>query len=325
MKTGVIFSGQGAQFPGMGSKYYTKYESARDIFEQAGAFVKDKCFNGSPEDLKETKVTQPTVFTAQMAAWAALCQELALDSDFAGKIEISGVAGFSLGEYGAYTASGVFPNFVTGLDLVTNRGIFMSESGKFDDGSPRGGMAAVIGDRETIIEAVAKAREHDVLEAVNFNSQKQTAVAGDIDAIARLRASAKESGLKVIPLSVSTAFHSSIMDKASDALASHVESMEFFGPEIKMYSNITGRDVMEEFEEGESVSDYIREKIALQVKNPVYWQETIENMGADGIEVFVETGPGKTLSGLVKKILPDAKVYCISDPEGLEELKNIQP
>ena len=320
MKAGVIFSGQGAQFPGMGNEYYNEYESSREIFDLAGEDIKHMCFEGSAEQLRETKVTQPTVFTVAMASWAALNEELSKNSIFNDRIEITGVAGFSLGEYGAYTAAEVFKDFPMGLDLVIHRGLFMSEAGQYEDGSPRGTMAAVIGNRKKIIEVVDDARGDDVLEAVNFNSPNQTAVAGDEVAIKRLREIAKANKLKAIPLSVSTAFHSPIMNKASEALYTYVADVQFSEPKYKLYSNTTGGDLMIDKIENTSTSEHIREKIARQVNNPVYWQETIENMAADGIELFIETGPGKTLSNMVKKILPNAKTFCISEPEGLREL-----
>jgi [acyl-carrier-protein] S-malonyltransferase len=307
----------------MGKTLYDNSEAARAVFDAAGDELKELIFNGSAEELNRTDITQPAVFTVGFAAWEALRNKLCGVP--------YGVAGFSLGEYGALTAAGVISDFRTGLEIVKHRGIFMAEAGRYADGTSRGAMAAVIGARGNVVEAVDAARKGDVLEAVNFNSPQQTAVAGDADAIARLKSMGKERGLRVIPLKVSTAFHSPIMEPASDRLREYVSSFEFDKPRVKLYANTTARDITvhditvdditahdidAEFGAG-GFSDYIRGHMAAQLKSPVYWQETIENMAADGIDVFIETGPGKTLSGLASKILPDARVVSI-DADGLE-------
>jgi [acyl-carrier-protein] S-malonyltransferase len=301
----------------MGKTLYDNSEAARAVFDAAGDELKELIFNGSAEELSRTDITQPAVYTAGFAAWEALREASR------GKLDsvIAGVAGFSLGEYGALTAAGVISDFHAGLEIVKRRGIFMAEAGRYADGTPRGAMAAVIGARDNIISAVNEARENDVLEAVNFNSLQQTAVAGDADAIARLKAVGKERGLRVIPLKVSTAFHSPIMEPASDRLREYVSSYEFDRPRVKLYANTTARDITEhditaEFD-ADDFSEYIRGHMAKQLKSPVYWQETIENMAADGIDVFIETGPGKTLSGLVSKIVPDARVVSV-DADGMD-------
>jgi [acyl-carrier-protein] S-malonyltransferase len=306
----------------MGKTLYDNSDAARAVFDAAGDELKELIFNGTAEELNRTDITQPAVYTAGFAAWEALREASR------GKLDsvISGIAGFSLGEYGALTAAGVISDFRTGLEIVKHRGIFMAEAGRYSDGTPRGAMAAVIGARDNIISAVNEARESDVLEAVNFNSPQQTAVAGDADAIARLKAMAKERGLRVIPLKVSTAFHSPIMEPASDRLREYVSSYEFDSPRVKLYANTTARDITEhdisnhdivmEFD-ADDFSEYIRGHMAKQLRSPVYWQETIENMAADGIDVFIETGPGKTLSGLAAKIVPEARVVSV-DADGMD-------
>jgi [acyl-carrier-protein] S-malonyltransferase len=294
----------------MGKALYDSSDAARAIFDAAGDTLKKLIFGGPQEELNKTDVTQPAVYTAGVAAWAAL-------RDLSGKKldeVIGGVAGFSLGEYGALVASGAIAGFGAGLDIVKHRGLFMAEAGRYADGSPRGAMAAVIGARDDALAAISEARGSDVLEAVNFNAPTQIAAAGDADAIARLKITGKERKLRVIPLKVSTAFHCPVMEPASERLREYVSSSAFDRPKIKLYANMTGRDITDGAEG--PADEYIRRNMALQLKSPVRWQETIENMAADGIGVFIETGPGKTLCGLVNKILPDAKTVSI-DADGI--------
>jgi [acyl-carrier-protein] S-malonyltransferase len=300
----------------MGKALYEASAAARVVIDAAGSELKRLMFEGSAEELNKTHITQPTVYTVGLAAWEAL-KEAAGDEFVA---SLGGVAGFSLGEYGALTAAGVIPDFGAGLEIVRHRGMFMAEAGRHADGSPRGAMAAVMGARADIIAAVDEARGQDVLEAVNFNSPTQTAVAGDAEAIERLRDIGKGRGLRVIPLKVSTAFHSPLMEAAAGRLHDYVSSYEFDRPRVRLYANGTGRDIAEGFrvDGGSDFSEFIRKHMAKQLRSPVYWQETIENMAADGIDVFIETGPGKTLSGLVKKIAPDARA-CSIDADGMEE------
>ncbi|MDR1067924.1 MAG: ACP S-malonyltransferase, partial [Clostridiales Family XIII bacterium] len=276
-----------------------------------GGELKELIFGGPQEELNKTDITQPAVFTAGVAAWAALRELSGKKLDTA----LGGVAGFSLGEYGALVAAGVISDFSAGLDIVRHRGIFMAEAGRYADGSLRGAMAAVIGARDDALAAISAARGSDVLEAVNFNAPTQIAVAGDADAIERLKVTGKERKLRVIPLKVSTAFHCEVMEPASERLRDYVSSFSFDRPNVKLYANTTGRDITDGAES--SADDYIRGNMALQLKSPVRWQDTIENMAADGIGIFIETGPGKTLCGLVNKILPDAKTASI-DADGLD-------
>jgi [acyl-carrier-protein] S-malonyltransferase len=291
----------------------------------AGDEIKRRCFEGNDADLKQTEITQPVVYTVSMSAWAAFKDLLETELPVE-RVEIAGMAGFSLGEYAAYTASGVVRDFETGLALVKRRGAFMSEAGRYADGSPRGAMAALMGDREAILRSVEAARGDDVLEAVNFNAPNQTVAAGDAEAIERLKIQAKADGLKVIPLNVSTAFHTPIMMPASEELQRFTEDFTFEAPNVPLYSNITGRKLMDDKPEDMLVSAWVRDRMSQQVMRPVYWQETIESMAADGIRHFIETGPGKTLTKLVKRSSPEVSAFNIEDVENLMntigELKN---
>lgn len=215
MKIGIVFAGQGAQYSGMGKDLYDSYPQAKEIFDMAGEQIKDWCFNGDKETLKQTHVTQPTIYTVSMAAYKALLAELK-ENGLEDQLEVTAVAGFSLGEYSALTAAGVIDDIGKGVEIVAKRGTLMQEAGLDENGNAKGGMAAALGKRDKILEAVEQAREDGILEGVNFNSPKQTVVAGDKAAVARFEEIAKENKIKAIPLSVSTAFHSPMMIPAAE-------------------------------------------------------------------------------------------------------------
>jgi [acyl-carrier-protein] S-malonyltransferase len=302
----------------MGKSLYDAYPAARAIFDRAGDEIKRLCFCGTKDELRQTHITQPTVFATDMSAHAAFADGLAragLLADDGGGLTVAGVAGFSLGEYAALTVAGCIADFETALALVEKRGAYMAEAGR----EAEGGMLAVFGERRAILAAVEAARADGILEAVNFNSPAQTVAAGDAAAIGRLRKKVKETdGLKAVPLSVSAAFHSRMMAPAAERLAETVRAAALFAPRVRVYANTTGRDLTEGKPEAQSDAAHLRAHLALQLKSPVYWQETIENMAADGIEFFVELGPGKTLTGLAKKIKPDLPAFGVSDAESLE-------
>ena len=304
----VVFAGQGAQKPGMGKSLYGVSPAARDIFDRAGDEIKADCFEADEERLKQTEVTQPAVYTMDMAAYAALREAV--------EPAPACVAGFSLGEYAAFTAAGVIGSFEEGLALVKERSLLMKEAAA-------GAMAAGMGDREAVLDLIEKAREEDILEAVNFNSPLQTVVAGDTAAIARFAALAAEDrslGVKAIMLPVSGAFHSPLMQPAGEGLAEVVKDYAFTEPQIPVYLNVTG-GTYEEYS-GFAVGTpnaKVRALMVCQIQSPVYWQQTIEAMAAAGIEVIAEVGPGKTLTGLVKKTAPEITALHVEDAESLAE------
>ncbi|MDR2088801.1 MAG: ACP S-malonyltransferase [Clostridiales Family XIII bacterium] len=324
MKAGLLFAGQGAQYEGMGKSLYDAHPAARGIFDRAGDEIKHWCFEGTKEELRQTHITQPAVFTVTLAAHAALTDALARENLTArgadgGGFAVAGLAGFSLGEYAALTAAGCIADFESALALVEKRGAYMAEAGRDESGAQRGAMLAVFGERGAVLAAVEAARAGDILEAVNFNAPAQTVAAGDAAAIDRLRKKVKETdGLKAVPLNVSTAFHSPMMAPAAERLAEAVRGMEFSAPRVRVYANTTGRDLMEGKPAAHTDAAWIRARLALQLKSPVYWQETIENMAADGVELFIELGPGRTLTGLVKKIKPELRALPVEDAESLD-------
>ena len=321
-KYAIVFAGQGAQKPGMGKSLYDASPAARAVFEQAGDQIKYDCFEADAERLKQTEVTQPAVYTMDMAAYAALRESLRIDEgNFP---EPSGVAGFSLGEYAAFTAAGTIDSIKTGLSLVKKRSLFMKAAGLNEDGSQRGAMAAGIGNQDAVIELVEKARGDGILEAVNFNSPGQTVVAGDILTVERfvaLAGSDRGFGVKAIPLPVSGAFHSPIMRPAAEELEKELENYSFSEPVIPVYLNATGGSFKDYDKDGSDMDANMKTKAIMvrQIQSPVYWQKTIEAMAAAGIGIIIEVGPGKTLTGLIKKIAPEVTALHVEDAESLAE------
>ena len=279
MKIGIVFAGQGAQYSGMGKDLYDSYPQAKEIFDLAGDQIKEWCFEGDAETLKQTHVTQPTIYTVSMAAYKALLAELEKNG-LSDKLEIDAVAGFSLGEYSALTAAGVIPKISEGVEIVAQRGTLMQEAGRDEDGNAKGTMAAALGKREKILDLVEQAREDGILEGVNFNSPKQTVVAGDKAAVARFAELAKENRIKAIPLSVSTAFRSPMMIPAAEKLKDVLRQAELKMPEITVYADVTADDIMKDYDGGD-LKDYLVEIMAKQAMSPVYWEEIIGRFEAD--------------------------------------------
>ena len=314
----IVFAGQGAQKPGMGKSLYDNSAAARRVFDLAGDDIKYDCFESEAEHLMQTEITQPAVYTMDMACFAAL-------KEAAGEAmpDTLAYAGFSLGEYAALTAGGVIGSFEQGLDLVRKRSQLMKKAGTNPDGSQRGSMAAGMGDVDAVLALVEKTRDGDILEAVNFNCPTQTVVAGDVCAVERFTQTAKEDrshGVKAIPLSVSGAFHSPIMAEAAEGLAEALNEYEFETENINddtIYLNVSGANIASTL--GAAGDANWKDVMIRQIKSPVQWQKTVENMVKDGISVVIEVGPGKTLSGLVKKITSEIEVFHVEDMESLAE------
>lgn len=324
-KIGIVFAGQGAQYSGMGKDLYETFPEAKKIFDMAGDQVKEWCFEGDEETLKQTHVTQPTIYTTTMAAYEALMAKIK-EEGLEDKLEVTALAGFSLGEYSALTAAGAIDDIAKGIDIVTKRGTLMQEAGLDEEGNNRGGMAAGLGDRQAVLEAVEEAREDGILEAVNFNSPSQTVVAGDKAAIKRFRRAAKERKIKAIPLGVSTAFHSPMMVPAAEKLKEVLSAAGLRAPEKTVYANVTADDMMKDLNGGDP-GEYLTDMLAKQAMSPVHWDDIIMRFHSDGVKAIVEVGPGKTLTGLTKKTCPDIEAFNVENVETLEntveELKKL--
>lgn len=339
MKIACLFAGQGAQYPGMGSDLYEKYEKSREVFDAAGEKIKNLCFNGTAEELKLTENTQPCVYTVTMAAYEEFISRF--EEKKPQDAKIAAMAGFSLGEYAALTAAGVIPDIETGVEMMEHRGRYMGEAGRNEAGENIGTMAAAIGDRAKVLECVEKAREDGILVAANINAPTQTVVSGDRDAVARFAQIAKEARLRVTPLAVGSAFHSPMMSPASEKMRSLILTKDITPSDFPVYSNLTARPISEYRKgsafEGAPQSDPsdnsadsassalppqtaedIADAMALQLMSPVQWVSTIENLKAAGIDTVIEFGPGKTLCGLVKKIDKTIKTYNVENAESLE-------
>lgn len=291
----VVFAGQGAQHPGMGKVLYETSEAARSVFKMAERLrpgTLRQCFDGTKQELSETVNTQPCVFAVDLACAAALRE--------AG-IAARGAAGFSLGEIAALAFTGILSE-EDAFRLVCKRAELMEQC----TGENPGAMAAVLGLETEKAERVC--REAGVWP-VNYNCPGQLVAAGETEAISSLRKQAVQAGGKAVRLTVSGAFHSPLMEKASDGLAEELQRYALRRSAIPLYANVTANPY----------GDDAAELIARQVKSPVLWQKTIENMSAAGFDTFVEAGPGTTLSGLIRRIVPSAHAFSVEDPESLEK------
>ena len=300
-KTAFLFAGQGAQSPGMGKGLCEQSAAARKAFTLAsyslGRDIAKLCFEGTRDELAETRNTQPCVLTVDIAALWALRE--------AG-VEASHTAGFSLGEYAALVCAGVL-SFEEAIALVQKRAVFMQEA------CPEGSaMMAVLGvDTEAVESVCAQARATaGEVWAVNYNCPGQTVISGmpkALDAVRELFAGQKA---KLIKLPVSGAFHTPFMEPASKKLRHEFAGLSWNTPSIKVFANATA----EPYGPGNAP-----ELLCAQVMNPVRWEESIRAMLCDGVEAFVELGPGKTLSGFLKRIAPETPVYRVDDDETLSE------
>jgi [acyl-carrier-protein] S-malonyltransferase len=278
-----IFPGQGTQFPGMGLPLYERTSLAKSLFEQAndilGFNITKIMFEGSVDDLKETKVTQPAIFLHSVILAKSLGERFQPDM----------VAGHSLGEFSALVANGTL-RFEDGLKLVSQRAQAMQKACD----STKGTMAAVLGLENEIVEETCKSIE-GIVVAANYNCPGQLVISGAVDAIHEACDQLKEKGARrALVLPVGGAFHSPLMAPAKEQLAAAIENTQFHTPSCPIYQNVTAMPVLNE-------SD-IKMNLISQLTAPVKWTQSVQQMIADGSREFIEVGPGNVLQGLVRKI-----------------------
>jgi len=283
-----IFPGQGAQFSGMGLDLYENAPLAQELFEKAngilGFSITDIMFEGSAENLKETKVTQPSIFL----------HSVILAKTLGDRFKPNMVAGHSLGEFSALVAAGAL-TFEDGLRLVSQRALAMQKACEIQPST----MAAVLGLDDDIVEKICATTE-GIVVAANYNCPGQLVISGEIDAINKACDTLKEAGARrALVLPVGGAFHSPLMEPAREELAAAIENTLFSKPNCPIYQNVTANAVIDENE--------IKANLISQLTAPVRWTQTIQQMIADGATLFTEVGPGKVLQGLVKKIDREAQ------------------
>jgi [acyl-carrier-protein] S-malonyltransferase len=297
-----IFPGQGAQYVGMGKELADKYKSSSDVFDEAsdalGFDIRKMVFDGDEETLKITENTQPAILTTSIA-----CLKPLTDNGIRAEI----TAGLSLGEYTAlvYAESMEFRDAVC---LVRKRGKYMQEA--VPEGV--GKMTAVIGlEDDVVVECCKQASKKGVVEPVNFNCPGQVVVAGEVSAVDEAARLCAENGAKrVIPLQVSAPFHSSMIKSAGERIKTEIERITFRKPKIPVISNVTA-DYVDE-------PSQIADLLVKQISNPVLWRKSVEKMISAGIDTFVEIGPGKVLSGFVRRINKEVKVLNVENIETLD-------
>ena len=298
----MVFAGQGAQSPGMGRDLYDGFDSARALYDAAEAVrpgVTAMCFGGPEAELNRTQNAQPCLFLTDLAYAAALSEN---------GISVDGAAGFSLGEIPAMRFANVM-DFGAAFDFVCFRADV---------------MGACASERAGVMLAVLKLTAEQVEElcrsapdawAVNYNCPGQTVVACAESSAQTLSEDAAKMGGKAVRLAVGGAFHSPYMEEASLQAARYLENVAVNPPSVPLYSNVTALPYGGGAEE-------IKDLLARQIRSPVLWRKTVENMAAAGFDTFIEAGPGKTLTGLIKKICPEARAFNVCDLKSLEEVKD---
>jgi [acyl-carrier-protein] S-malonyltransferase len=297
-KIAFVFSGQGAQYSGMGSELYSASPAAKAVYDMADSVregTSKMCFEGAAEELNRTINTQPCVFTADLAAARAL-EEKGIKPDC--------VAGFSLGEIAALAFSEILTD-EEAFKLVCKRGELMDKAATENPGA----MAAVMKIPPEKVEEICD--KFDKTYPVNYNSPAQTVVATTSENADAFCEAVKEAGGRAKLLAVSGAFHSPFMAAAAEGLAEYMQDVEFMQPKIEIYSDVTAKPYEGDF----------KALVKAQVESPVRWQSIVENMVKSGVDTFIEVGVGKTLTGLIKRINADVKAFKIETPADIEALE----
>ncbi len=306
----VVFPGQGSQYVGMGLDLYQQYPEARALFDEAddilGLRVSRLCFEGPEQDLNDTINTQVAVLTSSLATLRAM-------GDMGHLGETAFVAGHSLGEYTALVAAGAV-SFADALRLVRERGRLMKEAG---DRRP-GGMAAVLGlASDAVSAACEQAREETgaIIQVANLNLPEQIVISGEHEGLQRAIDLVKEKGARrVVPLAVSIASHSGLMESAALGLARALDSLAFKEMRIPVVANVTGRPLQDTHD--------IREELVTQLVSPVQWVASVSFMFQEGVSTFVEIGPKDILAKLIKRIFEQAHVVSVGDAAGVGQWRS---
>jgi [acyl-carrier-protein] S-malonyltransferase len=305
-KTAFIFPGQGSQYPGMGKELAETFTVARCLFEEAddtlGFKVSALCFAGSNDDLKLTANTQPAILTTSIAVLKIIQQETGLKADY--------VAGHSLGEYSALVCSGAL-SFADAVRTVRARGTFMQEAVPVGTGS----MAAMLGIESDLLEDICReAAEGEVVSPANYNSPGQIVIAGTVGAVARAIEIAKARGFrKSMLLPVSAPFHCALMKPAADRLEAVLETVPVHGMKVPVIANADAAP--------NGDKDRMKPLLVTQVCSPVLWEQSVIAMANLGVTRAIEIGPGKVLSGLVKRISKDITTANVEDVATLKLLE----
>lgn len=306
VKVAFLFSGQGAQYVGMGKDLYENCPAARSIFDMAdnvlGYKLSELCFAGPKEELDKTENTQPAILTVSATACQALLER---------GIKPDVVAGLSLGEYSALVCSNVLP-FSQGVSLVRKRGLFMQEAIPLGVG----GMVAILGmDTQKVEDACRVVRDNGgMVQVVNYNCPGQLVISGTMQALEDAKHLLSQAGGKrFIPLGVSGPFHTELLLPAAEKLASQIAKIELSEPQFPLIANVTGDYV--------TTAAEVAVLLPKQVMSPVLWEKGIRKMLDDGVDTFIEIGPGAVLRGFMKKIAADREVRLlhVEDMASLEE------
>jgi [acyl-carrier-protein] S-malonyltransferase len=300
-KVAFVFPGQASQYPGMGKELAEKYPAARQVFEEAdkalGFAISKICFEGTEDELKLTANTQPAILTVSVAVYRVMAEK-GLTADF--------VAGHSLGEYSALVAVGAL-KFADAVALVRKRGTYMQEAVPAGVGA----MAAIMGLSPAVVaDACKRAAEREVCSAANLNSPEQTVISGHASAVKRAVEIASQLGAKrAVMLPVSAPFHSALMAPAQERLAADLQKTEFGTLRVPLVTNVDA-DTIETGAEA-------REALVRQVTSPVRWEESVQTLIDEGVNTFVEVGPGRVLTGLLRQIERSVAALNVEDEKSL--------